>query len=107
MQNRAGAEEADARDDLRGDACGIAVRAAVGREPDPRDVHRQLREQRRADADENVRAQAGGFSGDLALDADRAAEQRGQEQLAEDAEPKRDDEIRRGLAERRLGDVGE
>ena len=57
---------------------GVAVRAAVGREADPRDVHRELREQRRADADENVRAQAGGLSGDLALDADRAAEQRGQ-----------------------------
>ena len=61
----------------------------IGREADLRDVDRQLREQRRADADENVRAQARGLSGELAFDADRAAEQRGEQKLRQDAEPKR------------------
>ena len=61
----------------------------VGSESDPRDVDRQLREQRRADADQNVGAKAGGFSGQFALEADRAAEQRGEQKLAEHAESQR------------------
>jgi hypothetical protein len=45
-----------------------------------------MREERGADADENVRAKARGLSGDLALEADRAAEDGGNEELDEQVE---------------------
>ena len=67
-----GAEEADAGDDLRRDARRVADAMAVD-EPDAGgDVH----EQRGADADQDVRAQAGGLARELALEADDAAEER-------------------------------
>ncbi len=97
VQDRAGAEEADTGDDLRRDAGRVAVRAAVRREADLRDVDRELREQRRADADQNVRAQPSRFVRQLALDADGAAEERGEQQLDEDREAER----RRQRGERR------
>src|SRR5215471_11295559 len=55
VDDRASAEETHAGDDLRGDAPRVAVRPAVRGKTDSRDVERQLREQRRTDADENVR----------------------------------------------------
>jgi hypothetical protein len=53
-----------------------------------RDVRGELGEQRRADADENVRSQAGRLSRDLTLESNRAAEQRREQQLAENAQAK-------------------
>jgi hypothetical protein len=46
------------------------------------DVHQQ----RRAQADEDVGSQAGGFAGELALEADDSAEEYGERQLDEEIE---------------------
>ena len=58
VENRARAEKTDSRNDLRGDARRIAVRPAVRREADLGDGDRQVREDRRADADEEMRTAA-------------------------------------------------
>jgi hypothetical protein len=86
MEDRAGAKEADAGNDLRGDARRVTIGTSIGRETDLRDVNREMREERGADADENVRTKAGRLPGDLALEADRAAEERGEEELEEQLE---------------------
>jgi len=86
VQNRAGAEKADARDDLRGDARRVAIGTPVGREPDLRDVDRQMGKERGADADENIGTEAGRLPGDLTLEANRATEERGEKQLQEQRE---------------------
>src|SRR5438094_2632824 len=103
MENRAGPEEANAGDDLRGDARRIAVWAAVGGETDLRDVDGQMGEERGTEADENIRTQPRGFAGDLALEADGAAEQRGEHQLEQQYELQGLAQIReRGRAGRAL-----
>jgi hypothetical protein len=89
MQDRAGAEEADAGDDLRGDARRIAVGTMVGCETDLRNIDRQLSEQRRADADQNVGPQPGGLSRELALHPDGPAEKSGEEEFGEHAQSER------------------
>jgi len=48
-----------------------------------------LREQRRADANEDIGTQSRRLARVLALDADGAPEERRQQELGEDAEPKR------------------
>jgi hypothetical protein len=103
VQDRARTEKPDAGDDLRRDAGGVAERPAVGGEADLRDVDRQMREQRRADADQDVGAQARGLAGDLPLEADRAPEDGGEEQLQQQDEPERvaelGERLRRGRGE--------
>src|ERR1051326_8432434 len=81
VEDRTSAEEADARDDLGRDACRVTVRMTGGVEADLRDADRQMGEQRGADTDEYVRTKAGGLPGDLTLEADRAAEQRREQEL--------------------------
>jgi hypothetical protein len=95
VQDRAGAEETDPRDDLRGDTSGVAVGSSVGRETDLRDVNREVREERGADADENVRTEAGGLSGNLTLEANRAAKDGGDEELDEQIEARGVGEVER------------
>jgi hypothetical protein len=95
MQDRAGAKETDPGDDLRGNTGGVAIRSSVGREADLRDVNREVREERGADADENVRTEAGGLSGDLTLETNRAAKDRGDEQLDEQVEARGVGEVER------------
>jgi hypothetical protein len=89
MKDCSGAEEANAGHDLRGDARRVAIGASVGSKANPRDIDRQLCEQRRANADEDIRTQPGRLAGELALDTDRAAKQRGEQKLGEDAESQR------------------
>jgi hypothetical protein len=101
VQNRPRAQEADPTHDLRRDPRRVAVWATVGREADLRDVDGQMCEQCRADADENVRAQSGRLAGDLALQPDRAAEDRREQQLEEQNEAKNVAQLReRALRER-------
>jgi hypothetical protein len=95
MQDRAGAEEPDPGDDLRGDTSGVAIGPSVGREADLRNVNREVREECGADADENVRTEAGGFSGDFTLEANRAAEDRGDEKLDEQVKARGVGEVER------------
>jgi hypothetical protein len=59
---------------------------------DDADPHGHVHEQRRADADQDVRAQAGGLSRQFALEADDAAKQDGERELDEeiDAQDARD-----------------
>jgi hypothetical protein len=106
VQNRAGAEKADARDDLRGDASGVAVRSAVRRVADLRNVDRQLRSQGRTHANQNVRSQSRRFAGHLSLETDRSTQHGGEEELGEHTEAKRLDrgDETRGLNQIR-GDV--
>ena len=66
--DRAGAEKANAGDDLRRDATGIAER--------PRHLDRHEREQRRADGDEDVGPQPGILLPQLTLEAQRSPEER-------------------------------
>ena len=73
--DRARAEEADAADDLRRDARRVgAHEAAAVDEEVVEAVRRDEREERRADADDEMRAQPGLALAQLALEADRAAE---------------------------------
>jgi hypothetical protein len=53
------------------------------------DAHGDVGEQRSADADENVRAQAGRFPRDLTLEPDRAAEDDGESELEEEIQAQR------------------
>lgn len=89
VEDRSGSEKADAGDDLSRNARGVAVWAAIRREADLRDANRQMREKRRADADEYVRTKPGWLPGDLTLEADGAAEQRREQQLEQQGEPQR------------------
>jgi len=86
VQNRAGAQKANAGDDLRRNASRVTVGLARGAEPHLGDADRQLREQRRANADEDVGAQTSGLARELALEPHDAAKQRGEGELAEDGE---------------------
>src|SRR5690349_14304546 len=86
MKDRAGAEEPDAGNDLGRDARRVTVRPAIRCESDLGDADREMREEGRADADENIRTEARRFPRHLALEADRAAEQGGEEQLDEQHE---------------------
>jgi hypothetical protein len=83
MQNRAGAEKANAGNDLCRNACRVAVWMSVGREADFGDVNREMREECRADADEYVCTEARRFARDLALDTDRTAEDGREEEFEE------------------------
>jgi hypothetical protein len=83
MQNRAGAEKANAGNDLCRDARRVAVGTPVGREADFGDVNGEMREERRADADEYVCTEASRLARDLALDTDRAAENGREEEFEE------------------------
>ena len=89
MEDRPGTEKSNARHDLRGDARRVAVRPAVGREPDLGQVDRQMGEERGADTDENIGTQARRLAGELTLEADRAAENGGQRQLEKQHELQR------------------
>jgi hypothetical protein len=88
LHDRARAEEADAGDDLRRDARRIADALTVHNADPRRDVH----EQRRADTDQNVGAEAGRLARQLSLEADDPAEQDGEQQLDQeiDAQDARD-----------------
>jgi hypothetical protein len=101
VQDRPRAEEADPTHDLRRDPRRVAVWPAVGREADLCDVDGQMCEQCRADADENVRAQSGRLAGDLALEPDRAAEDRREQQLEEQNEAKNVAQLREGALRER------
>ena len=92
MEDRPGAEEADARHDLRRDARRVPEWMTVRREAHLRDVDRELREQRRSHADQDVRAQSRRLARVLALDADRSAKECREQQLGEDAQPQRGDD---------------
>src|SRR3954471_9026502 len=81
MQDRACAEEADPGHDLRRDPCGVTIWPAFGSEADLRDADREMREQRGAEADENIRTEPRRLACDLTLEADRAAENGGEQQL--------------------------
>src|SRR5919204_670973 len=87
---------------------GEAGRVADAHAVDVADADRQVHEDRRADADEDVRAQPGRLAGDLALQADRAAEEDGEEELEEQVEPQRRHHLRERLQRRaRVGGSGE
>ena len=81
MEDGARADEAHARQDLRGQARGVA--AALG-DPDG-----QVGEEDSGDTDEDVRAQARGLALHLALDPDGASEQHGQDELDQKLELER------------------
>src|SRR3954447_18586979 len=81
VENRARAEEADPRDDLCRDAGRVTVRTPVRGEADLGDVDREMRKERRADTDEDVRAKARGLARDFSLEANGAAEQGGEQEL--------------------------
>ena len=81
MEDGARADEAHARQDLRGEARGVA--AALG-DPDG-----QVGEEDSGDTDEDVRAQARGLALHLALDPDGASEQHGQDELDQKIELER------------------
>jgi hypothetical protein len=78
LEDGAGTEEADAGDDLRGDPGGIDSypRVSLGQvESEGADE----REQGSAQRHEDVRSQSGGLIGQLALEAERAPERRGEQ----------------------------
>src|SRR5450759_4453658 len=81
LHDGAGAEEANPADDLSRDAPRVADPPSIGDADPYGDVHQQ----RGADADENIGAQASGFAGQLTLEADDPAE--------EDSEPELDEEV--------------
>src|SRR4029079_8836867 len=90
----AGPEEADAADDLRGDARRVgADEAAAACEELVEAVGGDEREERRPDADDEVRAKASLPLAPLALHADRAAERSRDRQPQEHVRPleRRDD----------------
>jgi hypothetical protein len=60
----------------------------------PGDLERDVREQRGANADENVRAQPRGLARDLALQPDRAAEDDGERELEKQVDAERGDKLR-------------
>ena len=77
--DRAGAEKADAGDDLRSDPRRVRAHdVRSGIEEGVEAVRADDREQGRAQRNEQVRAQAGLALAQLALDADQTAEQRGE-----------------------------
>src|SRR3954468_4549970 len=81
VEDRPRAEEADARDDLCRDARRVTVRTPVRGEADLGDADREMCEERRADTDEDVRAKARGLARDFTLEANRAAEKGGEQEL--------------------------
>ena len=90
QDDHAGADEADAGDDLRGDAGDVdahgAVRARRQRGEDGPEVEPVLRdehEEARAERDEEVRAQAGLLGAIFALESDEPAEQGGEREAKE------------------------
>jgi len=81
VEDRAGADEAHAGQDLGRDPAGIASLR--------RHAHGEDREQGGSDADEDVGAEAGGLSLQLPLEADGAAQQDGEDELDEQLQPQR------------------
>ncbi len=77
-----GTEQADPAADLGAEASRIADAVAVHQADPGGDVHQQCR----ADADQNVGAQAGGFARELSLEADDPAEEHGERQLDEEVD---------------------
>ena len=76
MEDEAGAQEADALDDVGGHAALVRVGVAGQH-------RRQERKKCAAHADEQVGAHARGLAVDLALQADKSAQQTGHEQAAD------------------------
>src|SRR5439155_1107224 len=86
--DRAGAEEADAGHDLRGDPRGIGANDLVtAREKLAEAVGRDNREESRAEADEQVGAQARFAVAQFALEADRTAERGGEREPSKGLAP--------------------
>lgn len=76
LENRAGAEEADTGDDaLNGATDGIDVFETRRSDPNGDD-----HDERGAEGDERVRAHAGRFPAQLAIESDAGSDQRGHEQ---------------------------
>src|SRR2546427_10908937 len=87
VENRAGPDEADARDDLRRYAGRVRARRDCSGAR-PHHGEREVRVQYRADADQNVGSESRGLSAELALQADGATEQRGETELQHQIEAK-------------------
>ena len=102
--DRAGAEEADARDDLRRDARRVGAHdGAAARQELVEAVRGDDREQRRAETDEQVRPEPGLALAQLALEADRRRRARRRARAAGRPRPSRGSEpLRRRSNDRRL-----